>query len=201
MTCYIITTWCGAEAIKLLPGRQWALYLCSSSTSPECVHRSTVSRQPLKKPDPDLSCEDINQLQLHTTNNCSEVHKKYLSLLQSHSSGRFFFRWPLTSLRFFILFCKVSIFRKKKRHKDRGWKNPAWFSLILTFSNPSYCHQELPLHYLPWLSLPPLTSIFKLSSFPEGNYSRRKLVQFACSDSWLWKRNAVLREWGTHSCR
>lgn len=88
--------------------------------------------------------------------------KKYLSLLQSHSSGRFFFRWPLTSLRFFILFCKVSIWKKKGTEFE---KKPARFSAILTFSNSFYCFPELPLQYLPWLS--PLTSIFKLSRFPE----------------------------------
>lgn len=79
--------------------------------------------------------------------------------------------------------------RKKK-------KAPAWFSRVLTISFSFY--QELPLHHLLWLST--LTSIFKLSSFPERNDSRRKLVQFACSSSWLWKQN-VVQNGGTHSCR
>lgn len=36
-------------------------------------------------------------------------------LLQSHSKGRAFFRWTLTSFRFFILVCSVSIWSEVKR--------------------------------------------------------------------------------------
>lgn len=37
-------------------------------------------------------------------------------LLQSHSKGRAFFRWTLTSFRFFILVCSVSIWSKRQSY-------------------------------------------------------------------------------------
>lgn len=43
----------------------------------------------------------------------------YRYLLQSHSRGRAFFRWPLTSRRFFIFVCSVSIWRREERFSQQ----------------------------------------------------------------------------------
>lgn len=93
--------WC----LRALIGRAQEAARPLPSSSP----RRMEQRQPAPRHPGVLSAAGGTPATAAHSNSGSRVHKKYLSLWQSHSSGRFFFRWPLTSLRFFILFCKVSI--------------------------------------------------------------------------------------------